>query len=277
MGERAYQRGPLRKAVGNVGRAVRESGFTLVELIVVITVLAVMATVGFLSLSGYSDDARASAMKANVRTVYSAINTEAATNGVSPRYYVVHDTSLTGASLSGAFVFFDANVPTSLSGGDYGTPGTNYTAGNPDYAKLRLNRDKFRVSSVAYGLADTAAAATSTGSDPNYLLVGAVDNTSSTTLSGKKRVVSYLQVAGISSVNKTAFVMGNFTPASTGSGSSSGLIRDMSAGAASTGALVDSATTAVTTGTAAPSGGGSGSNCVFDNPASTFDNCTFGS
>lgn len=33
-------------------------GFTLVELVVVITVLAILATVGFVSLQGYTVDAR---------------------------------------------------------------------------------------------------------------------------------------------------------------------------------------------------------------------------
>lgn len=68
------------------------SGFTLVELIVVISILAVLATIGFLSLSGYSQDAKKSAVASNVRTVYSAITSESALTGNSPRYYVVHDT-----------------------------------------------------------------------------------------------------------------------------------------------------------------------------------------
>lgn len=33
-------------------------GFTLVELIVVITILAILGTIAFLSLQGYSGDAR---------------------------------------------------------------------------------------------------------------------------------------------------------------------------------------------------------------------------
>lgn len=39
-------------------RFVAPFGFTLVELVVVITVLAVLATVGFVSLQGYAVDAR---------------------------------------------------------------------------------------------------------------------------------------------------------------------------------------------------------------------------
>lgn len=70
------------------------SGFTLAELIVVVTVLAVLSAVGFVALSGYSRDAALSAAKANVRSVYSAISAESASTGRSPRYYVVHDPAL---------------------------------------------------------------------------------------------------------------------------------------------------------------------------------------
>lgn len=72
-------------------------GFSLAELIVVVTILAILATVGFLALSGYSQDAKDSALKANVRSVQTAISSESAITNNSPRYYVVHDT---GASLS---------------------------------------------------------------------------------------------------------------------------------------------------------------------------------
>lgn len=75
----------------------RLSGFTLAELIVVITVLAILATVGFLALSGYTEDAKEASVKTNVRSVYSAIVSESAVTGNSARYYVIHDT---GAALS---------------------------------------------------------------------------------------------------------------------------------------------------------------------------------
>ncbi|MFB0964369.1 MAG: prepilin-type N-terminal cleavage/methylation domain-containing protein [Patescibacteria group bacterium] len=119
----------------------RWMAFTLAELIVVVTILAILATIGFLALSGYSQDAKDSAIKANVRSVQTAISSEAALTNNSPRYYVVHDT---GAALSGAFVYVDGNQ-TALTGGDWNVSGTNYSAGNPDYAKLKLNRDKFKV------------------------------------------------------------------------------------------------------------------------------------
>lgn len=53
-------------------------GFTLVELIVVITILAILATVGFLALSGYTQDAKDSAIKANTRSLQTAISSESA-------------------------------------------------------------------------------------------------------------------------------------------------------------------------------------------------------
>lgn len=73
------------------------AGFTLAELIVVITILAILATIGFLALSGYTQDAKLSAIKANVRSLYTAISAESAITGNSPRYYVIHDPA---ASLS---------------------------------------------------------------------------------------------------------------------------------------------------------------------------------
>ncbi|MFZ3233566.1 MAG: prepilin-type N-terminal cleavage/methylation domain-containing protein [Patescibacteria group bacterium] len=66
-------------------------GFTLAELIVVITILAILATIGFLALSGYSQDAKNSVVATNVRSLYTAITAESAVTGNTPRYYVVHD------------------------------------------------------------------------------------------------------------------------------------------------------------------------------------------
>ncbi|MFB0964194.1 MAG: prepilin-type N-terminal cleavage/methylation domain-containing protein [Patescibacteria group bacterium] len=66
-------------------------GFTLAELIVVISILAILATIGFLALSGYSNDAKDAATAANVRSVSTAIASESALTGNSPRYYVIHN------------------------------------------------------------------------------------------------------------------------------------------------------------------------------------------
>lgn len=77
----------------------------------VITILAILATLAFLSLQGYSSDAKDAALKANVRSLVSAISSESALTGNSPRYYVVHDPA---AALTGASVYVDG-FPTALT------------------------------------------------------------------------------------------------------------------------------------------------------------------
>lgn len=223
------------------------SGFTLVELIVVITILAILATIGFLALSGYSQDAKDSALKANVRSVVSAISSESALTGNSPRYYVVHDT---GAALTGAFVYVDG--PVALTGGAWDVSGTNYSAGNPDYAKLKLNAGKFNVAlrNFPYGLPQASAAY-----DAAQLSVGAMDYSSSVTASGPKRSSSFFQVAGINPATKAVTVNGNY-PGTSLSGSVAGLIKDST----STGALVDAGTSNASSSSSSSSSGG-GASC----------------
>ncbi len=267
------------EALKKLQKALRSSGFTLAELIVVITILAILAVIGFIALSGYSQDAKDSAIKANVRSVYSAITAESALTGNSPRYYIVHDFTSTGASLSGAIVYFDGNVPTTLSGGNWNDANTNYSAGNPDYVKLKLNKEKFRVSELSVPYWPTVLAASNTGAtNTSYLIVGAADATITT--GGKTRTASYVQVAGIPSTG-TAVVTGNI-PASalTGTGASTGLIRDMSpTNLSSTGALKDGGSTTIvptSSSSSSTSSSGGGGTCIFDDAGSTFDNCTFG-
>ncbi|MFZ3233203.1 MAG: type II secretion system protein [Patescibacteria group bacterium] len=183
------------------------AGFTLAELIVVITVLAVLATVGFLALSGYSQDAKDSVVAANVRSLQTAISSESVITNNSPRYYVIHNS---GASLSGAFAYVDG-TQTTLTGGDWNVPGTNYSAGNPDYAKLKLNPEKFKTASLS-GLpfsVPSALAAYGQGLyDSKYLTVGAMDSVVSS--GSKPRLTTYFQVAGISAATGKATVTGNF-------------------------------------------------------------------
>lgn len=251
--------------------AVRKiSAFTLVELIVVITILAILATIGFLALSGYAQDAKDASVKANVRSVYSAIAAESALTGNSPRYYVIHDS---GASLSGAFAFVDGNQ-VFLTGGDWGTPGTNYSAGNPDYVKLKLNPEKFKVSASGLPggtlelLARTLGFASESFAayDAKYLAAGAFD--AAVTTGNKARTVSYLQIAGISQNTGVAAVSGNY-PGTASSGSVTGLVRDPKS-ASSTGALVDGANSSLP---ASPVNGVCGS----ANKTYAFSSSSFGS
>lgn len=175
----------------NVWKRNRADAFTLAELLVVIAVLATLATIGFLALSGYSEDARHSAIAANVKSVSTAISSESAVSGNSPRYYVVHHS---GAALSGAFAYVDG-TQIALTGGDWSASGTNYSAGNPDYAKLRLDPEKFKTAMRGSPSVSEALAAYGPGLyDSKYLSVGAMES-SATASSGKKRLLTYFQVA----------------------------------------------------------------------------------
>lgn len=199
-----------------------------------ITVLAVLATVGFLALSGYSRDAKDAAVKANVRSVYAAISSESAVTDNSPRYYVVHDAA---AALTGSAVAYVDGSPVTLTGGDWNQAGTNYSAGNPDWAKLKLNPDKFRLSSfgsrpaAAFGTAEAAY-------DPKSVAVGALDAALAPTASGRNRSASFFQAAGTSLATGLVSVAGDFpapTEAQISAGAARGLVKDPDG----SGALVD--------------------------------------
>ncbi len=77
--------------------------------------------------------------------------------------------------------------------------------------------------------------------DSRCLTVGAMDAVAGSTSGGKKRAVSYFQVAGISPATGTAVVTGNYP---TSSGSVSGLVKDPKT-SSSTGALVDGGNSAL--------------------------------
>ena len=145
-----------------------------------------------------------------------AIAAESASTGNPPRHYVVHDPAY-AFSPSSVVVFDGVSVP--LVPGPYGAPGTNYSAGNPDWAKLRLDPDRFRVSGAVPGLLRALAPwLSAAAADVGQVLVGAADfsEDGSTT-------ESFVQTAGILSDSR-AFVVGDYPAAA--EGSVAGLIKD---------------------------------------------------
>ena len=58
-----------------------KKAFTLVELIVVITILAILGTIAFISLQGYSGEAKNSKVTSDLRNIASAIETTSTRNG----------------------------------------------------------------------------------------------------------------------------------------------------------------------------------------------------
>ncbi len=192
----------------------RISAFTLVELIVVITILAVLATVGFLSLQGYTKDASKSAVKANLKTLAQAVSSESAKNGDSPRRYIIHSGALvlSGATFSG----------TTLIPGPFTTPGTNYSAGTADFGALRTDASKFR------------------NPDGTPFRFAALD-TFETLPSGRIRSRPFFQVAGFPEAGTGTIAVEGTYPTSVG-GSSAGLIASSSG---STTALADTTVSVV--------------------------------
>jgi prepilin-type N-terminal cleavage/methylation domain-containing protein len=59
-------------------------GFTLIELIVVITILAILGTIGFLSIGGYSSKARDSARVSDVAQAMKSLDLSVVTAGKYP-------------------------------------------------------------------------------------------------------------------------------------------------------------------------------------------------
>ena len=108
-------------------------GFTLVELIVVITILAILGTIGFLSLQGYSANARDSKRTADMRSISTAVSTKT-TEGVKYVWFVTNGTTAgsrmatTGSGISGQTLNY----------------AVNYDSGTPNYATLGIDPTKFK-------------------------------------------------------------------------------------------------------------------------------------
>jgi prepilin-type N-terminal cleavage/methylation domain-containing protein len=105
-----------------------KNAFTLVELIVVITILAILGTIAFISLQGYSADARNSKRTSDIGNIQSAISLKQV-EGVPLLSFIADTTNkITGAvSLAGS--------------GTYS--GTAYTAGTPSYTVLNVIQKDF--------------------------------------------------------------------------------------------------------------------------------------
>ncbi len=141
--------------------------------------------------------------------MYSAIASEAASRTESARCFIKHDPNY--ALAGGAFVAFDGSNAENLVGGACGTSGTNYSAGNPDYAKLRLDAEKFKTAFLnapksLVAVTRTLRTAVAETANPDYLLVGAADLTDESGI--KPRVRNFAQVAGI--YESKASVSGDF-------------------------------------------------------------------
>jgi prepilin-type N-terminal cleavage/methylation domain-containing protein len=120
-----------------------QKGFTLVELIVVITILAILGTIAFISLQGYSQDAKNSKVTSDLRTLTSAVET-GISDGTVTLSNIVTETTGSGNKLGGANLFYSgaSNGVTRAISSLTGTGGS-YKVGAVNFAALQQNGDNF--------------------------------------------------------------------------------------------------------------------------------------
>ncbi len=107
-----------------------KNAFTLVELIVVITILAILGTIAFISLQGYSADARNSKRTSDLGNLQSSISLKQV-EWVPLLSFIVG----TGSTLSGGLdVAWKEGV----------TNDTEYRAGTPNYTALNVIEKDFK-------------------------------------------------------------------------------------------------------------------------------------
>lgn len=111
-----------------------QQGFTLVELIVVITILAILGTIAFISLQGYTQDARNSKVSSDLSNLSTAVNV-----------------SLTGGTPLTDMVNANEpnhNVATAAvsygSGFDGNGTGETYETSTVNFGAIRQNGDDFK-------------------------------------------------------------------------------------------------------------------------------------
>jgi len=102
------------------------NAFTLVELIVVITILAILGTIAFISLQGYSADARNSKRTEDLNSIVKSIEIKVS-NGSNLLSFVTAGDEVGAFSVAGADVI----------------AGTNYQAGIPNYSAVGIKSTDF--------------------------------------------------------------------------------------------------------------------------------------
>ena len=118
-----------------------QKGFTLVELIVVITILAILGTIAFISLQGYSQDARDSKVVSDVTSISRQIETRLTQDGGAS----IHDLlTNTGGRVANQVTI--VNGDTSFGDEFEFNTGTGhvYNVGDVNYVALALDATEFQ-------------------------------------------------------------------------------------------------------------------------------------
>jgi prepilin-type N-terminal cleavage/methylation domain-containing protein len=117
-----------------------QKGFTLVELIVVITILAILGTIAFISLQGYSQDAKNAKVSSDLATLAKSIDIANTDGSLSMSALISGDnTTVNGVTLTDTVTIYDAqNNPSTGS-----LTSSNYQVGTVNFPALRQNGDDF--------------------------------------------------------------------------------------------------------------------------------------
>lgn len=148
-------------------------GFTLVELIVVITILAILGTIAFISLQGYSQDAKNSKVSSDLRSLTTSIETGITKGDFTLLSINDNSASSTNEVLDTATITYRSSTWANLTGA---LSTVTYEVGNVDFTALRQNGDDFKDPEDKDYLIGTA----STGSTAYYQLVGQTKNSAGT-------------------------------------------------------------------------------------------------
>lgn len=109
-----------------------QKGFTLVELIVVITILAILGTIAFISLGSYTADARNAKRTEGVGKLASAVDNGTISGTPIMAFVVTTGSELSNISLAGTGTMNSS-----------GTQSGSYNAGDPNGSALNINEDQF--------------------------------------------------------------------------------------------------------------------------------------
>lgn len=132
-----------------------QKGFTLVELIVVITILAILGTIAFISLQGYSQDAKNAKVSSDLATLAKSVDIATTDGSLTLTNLVTNTGARTGHRVNTAsgVTVYDAQknaIATTLAD-------VTYNVGEVDFAALRQNGDDFKdnegneyIAAVAY-------------------------------------------------------------------------------------------------------------------------------
>ncbi len=191
-------------------------GFTLVELIVVITILVILGTIAFLNLGGMSATARDAQRTSDLKQINDQIMIAQAKQGLA------YSNMLSGTTAS--------QISPLPSIGGTGSLATDYFAGDVNYTVLGIDQAKFQdpVSKVAYKMGVTTRAGSA------YELAASLEETKTALVMGtyKARTIAgtVSTGTGVAGVVTLGTGLGNFKLNDyIGNGTATGMITSISA------------------------------------------------